>query len=420
MLNPSLILNQNNNQNNKLEIFWIDKKIKNEENQRYIMELKYNNNSQIDNDIINKPFDVYISPENLSKSKYDIQEYTEMDKAIEMLDGSDRHPNDGEIEDGWFWWTIRFAANDAGYYKDAKTANKFYDKITSEIEKAQEEGKLGKQKTMPSALMSPWRKGYTKKLSKTFVDIYKYTNSFKDLDLKTTLSSGSNKNIGLFEVLTNNKAIYPYDIDLIGSYSSNDDTTINLLYGDNVLKTIECNKNCTFDYSSNEALDDSNIYVSINKNGSEEKIKIYDFIRDDRLREEHKDLSLTYDTNYEVVNNQTKVAKIYNAKINLIGKIYKCFGLIVGLVSLVLYFVVTFFALFKDHKLIDKWLIISSIIATYIVLCLGVSYNHISSCYSISTLYLSGAYPLIITLNLLTIFVFIDIIIKGKKKKLSN
>ena len=85
MLNPSLILNQNNNQNNKLEIFWIDKKIKNEENQRYIMELKYNNNSQLDNDIINKPFDVYISPENLSKSKYDIQEYTEMDKAIEQI-----------------------------------------------------------------------------------------------------------------------------------------------------------------------------------------------------------------------------------------------------------------------------------------------------------------------------------------------
>ena len=44
----------------------------------------------------------------------------------------------------------------------------------------------------------------------------------------------------------------------------------------------------------------------------------------------------------------------------------------------------------------EKWLIISSVIASYLVLALGVSYNHISSCDSISTLYLSGAYPLII------------------------
>ena len=56
----------------------------------------------------------------------------------------------------------------------------------------------------------------------------------------------------------------------------------------------------------------------------------------------------------------------------------------------------------------EKWLIISSVIASYLVLALGVSYNHISSCDSISTLYLSGAYPLIIIFDSLIVFTFIN------------
>ena len=60
MINERPILNQNNNQNNKLEIIWIDQNITNNENQGYIKELKSNN-------------------------IHNIHQYTDMNKAIELI-----------------------------------------------------------------------------------------------------------------------------------------------------------------------------------------------------------------------------------------------------------------------------------------------------------------------------------------------
>lgn len=60
MINERPILSQNNNQNNKLEIIWIDQNITNNENQGYIKELKSNN-------------------------IHNIHQYTDMNKAIELI-----------------------------------------------------------------------------------------------------------------------------------------------------------------------------------------------------------------------------------------------------------------------------------------------------------------------------------------------
>ena len=71
MLNESLNLNQISNQNNiqnKLEIIWIDKKIRNEENQSYIKDLKSNTTAQSNNAVNSnpQPNNVYEYRENLS------------------------------------------------------------------------------------------------------------------------------------------------------------------------------------------------------------------------------------------------------------------------------------------------------------------------------------------------------------------
>ena len=327
------------------------------------------------------------------------------------FDKADRNPGDGEIEDGWFWWVLRFAAYDKGYYKDIKTADKFYNDITNEIKKAQEEGKIEKQRTMPSPLMSPYREGYTSKLFSTLIDIYKFTNNFEGTGLGTELSVGSTKNIGLFEVLTNDKAIYPYLTTLYGTYNNIDHNNIKITYEGRVLKEIEClNDECYIEFISNEELDYKKIYLEIE---GKDSINIYDFIKESELVDsfykiEKDNFNLNYYSNYEVTKNELKVASIYNKKINIISYIYKALGLIIGIISLILYLIFTFITLFRNRKYMEKWLIISSVIASYLVLALGVSYNHISSCDSISTLYLSGAYPLIIIFDSLIIFTFIN------------
>ena len=62
-----------------------------------------------------------------------------------------------------------------GYYCDAKTADEFYSKVAVEIETAFEEGStiIEKQKTMPSALMSPWREGYFSKIVENYAENYR-------------------------------------------------------------------------------------------------------------------------------------------------------------------------------------------------------------------------------------------------------
>ena len=333
-----------------------------------------------------------------------------LDKYIDIYDKVDRKPNDGEVEDGWFWWVLRYAAYDEGYYNDIKIANKFYEDVANEITKAQENDQIEKQKTMPSALMSPWRKGYAKKLFDTMIEIYKFTNGFKDTELTNILSSGSFKNIGLFEVLSNDKAIYPYFTLISGTYNSNGEEKVYITYEDRVLKEIECSKNnCYIEFISNEELDGKKILIKINDvEYNINDLASIQYVDGSILKLEDDKFNINYYSNSDVTSNQLELATIYNKKINIISDIYQLLGLIVGVVSLILYIVLTIIVLFKNRKLLDTWLIISSVIASYIVLCLGVSYNHISSCDSISTLYLSGSYPLIIIFDLFIVFTFID------------
>ena len=86
MLNGSLTQSQTLNQNNKLEIIWIDKNIGNQENQQYLGDLKSSGSKSINNVKTNALNNgLHMNREPLNKKKYDIQEFIEIDKAIEYI-----------------------------------------------------------------------------------------------------------------------------------------------------------------------------------------------------------------------------------------------------------------------------------------------------------------------------------------------
>ena len=86
MLNGSLTQSQTLNQNNKLEIIWIDKNIGNQENQQYLGDLKSSGAKSINNVKTNALNNgLHMNREPLNKKKYDIQEFIEIDKAIEYI-----------------------------------------------------------------------------------------------------------------------------------------------------------------------------------------------------------------------------------------------------------------------------------------------------------------------------------------------
>lgn len=237
----------------------------------------------------------------------------EMEKALNLWDLSDRNPKDTQVEDGWFWWALKDAAENAGMYENAEKANEFYKKVYEEINQAIKEGKLEKQSTMPSNLMSPWKAEYFKELPEAMSEITKYVINYNDVQTVNYAvdipddQKGSTK----FEAITNN-------------------------------------------------------------------------------------LAVTKSKNNEI-DNVSKYTEKYVKRVNTIGNIYKATGSIFAIFGIICYIVITIRMLKSKQKngIIDMWLLLTGVACSLIVLIGGVSYNHITSCFSMYYMYLSGAYPLI-------------------------
>ena len=78
---------------------------------------------------------------------------------------------------------MRDAVQLEGYYKDGRTADRFYQAIYNEIEIAFKNGKLRQQATMPSALMPPWQSGMLSSLLSTIAQADAYVSSENELFL---------------------------------------------------------------------------------------------------------------------------------------------------------------------------------------------------------------------------------------------
>ena len=120
----------------------------------------------------------------------------------------------------------------------------------------------------------------------------------------------------------------------------------------------------------------------------EEKIERFEAITND--------LAVGNDANINE-NNVTKYTEKYAERLNFIGSIYKILGAAVAIIAFLCYIIMTIKLIkSKDKKdILDIWLLITGVGLSLVVLILGVSYNHITSCYSKYYMYLSGAYPLV-------------------------
>lgn len=114
------------------------------------------------------------------------------------------------VTDAHFFWAVRDGLAMAGLYRDAVETDEFYYKIANELNTAMDEGRLKKRTVMPSALMSPWRKGYFGRLMDAYGLSYRFVSSFYSCETVVSESvDDGNGGIRLFEDLTNDKAIYP-------------------------------------------------------------------------------------------------------------------------------------------------------------------------------------------------------------------
>lgn len=141
--------------------------------------------------------------------------YSELEMALDKWDkNSGRLSGDGEIEDGWLMWALRDGVEIAGYYKNAQRTDQFYLDVHNEIQKAIADGKLESRSTMPSALMSPWRKSYPERLAKAVIYTFRFVASYERIVPQLLKNADTHMSYSnTFEWMTNSNLIFHSDED---------------------------------------------------------------------------------------------------------------------------------------------------------------------------------------------------------------
>lgn len=139
---------------------------------------------------------------------------------------------DNNVTDAHFFWAVRDGLAMAGLYCDAVETDEFYYKIANELNTAMDEGRLKKRTVMPSALMSPWRKGYFSRLMDAYGLSYRFVSSFYSCETVVSESVDDGKGgIRLFEDLTNDKAVYPGQVANVDNKIIKKQNFLNNVYG---------------------------------------------------------------------------------------------------------------------------------------------------------------------------------------------
>lgn len=112
-----------------------------------------------------------------------------------------------EINGGYFFWTMRAAADQVGYYKDAKTSKEYWENVAKEINDACDEGKLGEVIGKRSGLTTPFSTSYIPDLISEFINTIDYQTNFKGLkfDMTRVLKMKSEELEPIFAKITRNK-----------------------------------------------------------------------------------------------------------------------------------------------------------------------------------------------------------------------
>lgn len=367
-------------------------------------------------------------------------------------DSYDRKKGDGEVEDGWYFWLIRESVIETEGYDTAEKINEFYAKVTEEINQAIKQGKLEKQMTMPSSLMPPWRKGNLGKLFSAFGEEIGFILNYDSVEISMEKSVVDSKYIAFenFKNITKNFAYLPeIEVQISGWYANIYTEDVNLEVQDeehNVLYVFSDLKEDTIlrDYINNRfninhsgkvnyyarfnvSRDIDKLYLVVKTNG--EEILRQEVLKDatTNLEDENGSLLELKKVVYTDVSKENTAQKSISS-LNKILDIYRSTGVavfVIGFIIFVLFIIRLIYVLVKGkiNENIDSLntvLILLGILLTVIVLMFGVAYNHIASCDSITYMYLSGAYPIVIMFWSVSIGKCLENIICFIKGKIRN
>ena len=113
----------------------------------------------------------------------------ELDAQNSFYDqNADRHKGDGQIEDGWFQWSLKKASFEAGEADSLIKSEAFYDRVRREILAAVDDPSSGLEvrSGLPSALMSYPQEGYVNGTLRAFGKAVRAVASFESCEASVT------------------------------------------------------------------------------------------------------------------------------------------------------------------------------------------------------------------------------------------
>ena len=136
----------------------------------------------------------------------------ELTAALQQADkAADLAQNDGEVEDGWFYWCVRRALENSKIAPTLPEADAFYLQVNQELEDAIKDPDNGfeTQWVMPSALMSPWRAGYAGKLAEYTINAVEYMITYQEVTAEPRVVEPAVERMSyLFEGITGNASVH--------------------------------------------------------------------------------------------------------------------------------------------------------------------------------------------------------------------
>jgi hypothetical protein len=350
--------------------------------------------------------------------------------------GEEGDAENWEVRDGWVFWIIRTALEQAGYYTDGATANAVCLQIRDELEAAMDAGVLERQATMPSTYMSPWRGGYLGDLIQAMGKAVAYTTGYDEMETLVYLYSEPDENGGnlLFERITGDKTVW-YESDLIemaGWYARYDGMEGVSLQAETedgaVLGTVEFTESTDIEeYFKQQGMEiagseNCRFHLKIYVEDKSQPIWLKAY-RDGELLEafelgtaenyENENSRLNLDWYWDVPERHGLLAAInYKGVIlNGIRQLYHVTGAALAVLAILSYLFLSIRLLRRSLRRekaegeqgLEQWLVLSSLLASYFVLLGGISYSEISGWNAILYWYLSGAYPVMIAFEALSI-----------------
>lgn len=342
-------------------------------------------------------------------------------------------PND-EIGASHSMWVFRNAVSEAGYYSSAKKADAYYKRLSSEINKAFEEGRLEKRDGIRIPLFTTMDKSELKNLVYIMGDTFNYVVNYYDTLNGNTIISPKYYT----DIKTNNKEIYelilrqkamPLEGGYIGGWLVSDRENLQAFIENNKGEKIEKIKWLNSDDVSNYFKEKNIIY----KEDNNARFSVYFKIRDYEmpyylsLYENGKNIKkisfmeingidndLKLQWNFDMVNLQENKPTIIEYKVILLQKLAKFYAVLNGVItyiSLIIYIMLSIM-IFKHKKdigieIYNIWIVLSVVLSVFILRIFTIAYNTVTAFNSISYGYLSPCYPLMAVFNALSLILIL-------------